>query len=177
MLSGCPTCIESPPLTPIQIGRLLRMTSQAVCLPGARAHDNQGNSAHKRNRTQDRGNRNCTLLLVRDLNGPQINVFFLMGERHSADRKADDADDDEDDAYNSSGFHWAFLVPRRFCAQLPGCCCTRPSLGCGAIEPPRLATFRLGCQTRVAGRFAAILTPKYEHPEPWMQALDTLMLG
>jgi hypothetical protein len=40
-----------------------------------------------------------------------------MGERYSADRKTDDTDDDEDDAYNSSGFHWAFLVPSRcrFC--------------------------------------------------------------
>jgi hypothetical protein len=96
-----------------------------------------------------------------------------MGERYSPDCKTDDTDYNEDDAYNSSGFHESFLVPSSFCAQLPGCCCTRLSLSYGAIQAAAEATFRLVHQAHVDEEaFATIFISKYGHPEPWMQALN-----
>ncbi len=49
-------------------------------------------------------------LLVSDFKGTELRVFFFRRPTQAAISKADDADDDENDADDRGRFHWSELT-------------------------------------------------------------------
>ena len=78
--------------------------NQKVLL-SSNTYDNQAHSRKERNSAEDGRDGNGLLLLVGDLEGAKIYVFFLVGEAESARDESDHSEDDENNSYDCCGFH------------------------------------------------------------------------
>lgn len=70
-----------------------------------RAEGNQGNPADQTNAADDRRKVDALILSVLDFERTKLGVFFLGRPMNAAPGKTDDANDDENDANESSWFH------------------------------------------------------------------------
>ena len=65
----------------------------------------QAYASYKREGAEDRGDGECVLGFVRDLDRSEIDVFFLVGEGDAAGGKSDDGQENEQSSDDGCWFH------------------------------------------------------------------------
>src|SRR6185437_6448530 len=73
--------------------------------------DHQHNSTHQRDPAQNRRNRHRLLLLMRDLQRPQVDILLFVMEAEASHRKPDDPKQNQNNSNDSGSLHKISFYP------------------------------------------------------------------